>query len=94
MDEPLQKCLICDRDTPKNYLEKHHLIPAAKKGKETILVCCDCADQIHILFTNKELQTKYNTLDSLRKSEKIQRWIQWISNKKTFGFCMKLKKKK
>jgi hypothetical protein len=87
-------CSICNRDTPSNYLEKHHKIPRCKNGKETILVCCDCGDQIHNLFSIKELKVKYNTLDSLVANERIQKWVSWIKNKKEFGICMKSKKKR
>jgi hypothetical protein len=89
----LNRCVICDRSTPKQYLEKHHL-KTRKKSKECIQVCCDCADQIHKLFSNKELETIYSTLDSLLSNERMQKWIKWIRNKKEFGFCMKCKKKR
>lgn len=38
------KCIFCNRETPEQYLEKHHLTPKCKKGKDTIAVCCDCGD--------------------------------------------------
>jgi len=88
------KCSICNRETPIEYEEDHHLIPKSKRGKDTIPVCCDCGDQIHNLFTNKELAKKFNTLEKLLESEKIQKWIKWISKKDRFGFCMKNKKKR
>ena len=88
----LNKCVLCGRDTPKFYLEKHHLIPSNKKS-ETIQVCCDCADQIHKLFTNKELENTYNSFETILNSEKIQTWIKWIKNKPNdFSVCMRRKK--
>lgn len=93
----MNKCILCDRDVPINYQEKHHLIPKSKKGKgtDTAEVCVDCGDQLHKLFTNKELKDEYNTIDKLKTNEKIQKWIDWVKKRKLFGsVCMKTKKKK
>jgi 5-methylcytosine-specific restriction endonuclease McrA len=89
------KCAVCKREiTHIKYSEDHHLVPRCKKGKNTILVCVDCGNQIHNLFSIQELTKSYNTLESLLADQKVQKWIQWIKNKKEFGFCMKVKKKK
>ena len=88
-------CSICQRPTPKVCFEKHHLIPKCKKGKDSIGVCCDCANQIHELFTIKELKNTYNTLEMLLSSDKIKKWISWIQKKPNdFGVCMKKFKKR
>ena len=87
-------CSICSRIPPEENLEKHHLIPKSKKGKETIDVCSPCGDQLHQLFTNKEMETTYNTLESLLSSEKVQTWSKWISKKpQDFSVCMKKKRR-
>ena len=88
----MEQCRICKRAVLKQFLEKHHLVPKAKKGKEIILVCCDCGNQIHKLFSIKELTKQYNSLEKLLNNEKIQRWIEWIRKRKEFGICMKAKK--
>jgi len=89
------QCPICKRDTPKNCQEKHHLVPKAKKGKETVLVCCDCGDMLHQLFTVKELTKQYNTIEKILASDKIKSWIEWISKRPgQFGFCMRAKKRR
>lgn len=90
----MNHCSICNRITPEKYQEKHHLIPKSKKGKETIIVCIDCGNQIHLLFNLKELRDKYNTLEKLKSNEKIIKWITWIKKQKTFGMCFKIKKSK
>ena len=88
--------------------ERHHLIPSCiskrnkytkmpqlEKGKETISICCNCHDQIHKLFTEKELADNYNTLELIMSDEKVQKWIKWIQNKPNdFSVCMKTKKKR
>jgi glutaredoxin-related protein len=90
----LNQCQLCCRDTPAQYLEKHHLIPKSKNGKNVVYFCCDCGDQVHKFFTNKELQTRYNSIDSLKSDANVNKWIKWVSKKKIFGFCMRTKKKK
>jgi hypothetical protein len=96
MQEPeVFQCPICKRDTPEEFREKHHLTPRAKKGKETVLVCCDCGDMLHQLFSVKELAKQYNTVEKILTSEKIQNWIEWISKRPDrFGFCMATKKRR
>jgi len=101
-------CSICKRNTPTNLVEEHHLIPRSiasrnkyakmsqlENGKETISVCCDCGNQIHQLFTEKELADTYNTLEKLLSHEQMQKWIKWVSKKTNdFAICMKTKKRK
>jgi len=88
-------CPICKRETPFHCQEKHHMIPRQKKGKITILVCCSCGDQIHQIFTNKELAKKYNTVEAIVADERIQKWVEWISRKPNdFSICMATKKRR
>jgi hypothetical protein len=87
-------CSICARVTPLKYSERHHLTPYCKKGKLTVLVCIDCGNQIHKLFTISELTHQYNTLETLLNHPSVQTWVCWIRKRKEFGFCMKGKKRK
>jgi hypothetical protein len=91
-----ETCLICGRNTPEKFAEKHHLTPVSKKGrrKEKALVCIDCGDHIHEVFTNNELRDNYNSLEALRTNERIQKWIKWIRKQKKFGVCHKKKKRR
>lgn len=88
------QCPICNRSTPKEYQEKHHLIPKSKKGKDTVLLCVDCADMIHQIFDNKELSKIFNTVEKLKSSPRMEKWINWISKKSySFGATMARKKR-
>lgn len=88
-------CPLCDRVVPdSHYIEKHHLVPRSRKGKETILVCVDCGNQVHELFTNKELELNYDTVEKIRSDPRWQKWRGWIGRKNQYGLCMKRKKKK
>lgn len=89
------QCSLCHRSVPsQSYLEKHHSIPSSKGGKKTDLVCIDCGDQIHQLFTNNELRDKLNTIDKLREEPVVQTWVKWVRKQKNFGICMKKKKRR
>jgi len=89
-------CQICQRETPQEHLEKHHLVPRSKHGAkiEGIFVCIDCGNMVHKLFTNKQLAKEYNTLEKLLENEKINKWIEWVRKNKCFGICMKNKKRR
>jgi len=84
------KCEICGRETPKENSEKHHLTP--KGGRETIKVCSDCGDQLHNMFTNNELKKDLNTLDKIKKHDKMQPYLKFIKKRKKFGLCQRKKK--
>ena len=101
-------CPICKRNTPKEYQEAHHLIPRVlskrnkyakmpqnQKGNETITVCSDCGNQVHQLFTEKELAENFNTVVALVGNKDVQKWIGWVSKKPNdFGINMKTKKRR
>lgn len=87
-------CPICQRDTPEYCQEEHHLIPKAickrqkyhglpqlKKDNRTITVCVDCGNQLHKLFTEKELADRYNTLDKILEQPSVQTWAKWVGKK-------------
>ena len=89
-----ETCTICGRLIPPLYQEKHHLIPKSRKGKETILVCCNCGDKLHQLFDNKVLEKELSTVEAIREHPNIQKWIKWIRKKKGFSVCFKSKKRR
>jgi len=85
-------CTICGREIPeKRFVEKHHLNP--KKNKESIIVCCNCGDMIHQIFSGSELKD-YCTVKKIISHPKIQGWIKWIRKKpKDFSICVARKKR-
>lgn len=87
-------CTLCGRLTPPKHQEKHHLIPKSKGGTETIDVCRNCGDQVHKLFTNKQLEETYHTLEKLREHKDMQKWIKWVRKQDSFTFTMKSPKRK
>ncbi len=74
----MDKCELCERD--EIFLTKHHLTPREEGGKDLDLafICEDCHKQIHGFYTNKELAIRLNTIDDLKKDEKISKYIKFI----------------
>jgi len=98
-------CPICKRSIPPAHQEEHHLIPHSlarrnkyakiENKKETVTVCSNCGDQIHKLFSEKDLADKYNTIEKLLATPEIQKWVQWIFHRwNNFGICMMHKKRR
>jgi hypothetical protein len=86
----MTNCTLCHREVEDFYIEKHHLIPKCKKGKETIDVCKDCGDYLHKVFTIKEMTKKYNTLEKILEHQKVQNWIKWLQKRPNLrNVCMK-----
>jgi hypothetical protein len=104
MDANAKNCAICGRPTPEEYQEKHHLVPKSRSHRKkhrkneaeikTILVCTNCGDQLHSLFSIHELENIYNNLETIIADERVQKWIKWIRKKKGFSVCVKTKKKR
>ena len=79
------QCTLCGRETPDGLMERHHLVPRSFKGRETIPVCIDCGNQVHTLFTNKELATSLDTVERLMAEPRMRAYLAWIAGKRQFG---------
>ena len=76
------QCPICDRPMILGKsVDKHHLIPKTFGGKEVTLMHRVCHQKIHSLFTERELQKTYHTVDAIRSHEEIKKFIKWLKNK-------------
>ncbi len=75
-------CPICQHEYARSELTKHHLVPQSRKGKITVPLCRPCHRQIHAIYTEKALEEKFGTLESLLAAEGLQRWIRWIRKRK------------
>jgi len=88
-------CALCSRET--DHLVFHHLEPGKRRRrtKEGIKVCHQCGDQIHLMFTNQELRTQYNTLKKLLASPKVWRYIEWVKDRPVEArYTLKRKKRR
>jgi 5-methylcytosine-specific restriction enzyme A len=87
-------CELCGRATVP--LTKHHLVPKARHNRKVrrdlgadrnkvAMICRPCQDQIHDLFTEKQLEREYNTIELLRANEDVKEWITWVQRRPTWG---------
>ncbi|MEM1328853.1 MAG: HNH endonuclease [Bacteroidota bacterium] len=85
-----ETCPICQRELGDINTSRHHLIPKSRGGtfEDTILIHNICHQKIHSVFTNRELETTYNTAESIREHEQMQKFIKWV-RKRDPGFYEK-----
>lgn len=83
---------ICELHQGEGYdMSDHHLVPQTRhKNKRVkrefdkvernkkIEVCQPCHSKIHSVFTEKELERDYNTLEKLQVHPEIAKFIVWI----------------
>lgn len=76
--DDMYECPMCGRNHTKDHMTFHHLLPTvneSEKGEPTIYICQTCHVIIHKTFTNEQLRTKFNTLEKLKGSYRINEWI-------------------
>lgn len=79
---PIITCPICERELiPGISIDDHHLIPKTFRGKEKIILHKICHRKIHSVFTERELQHHYYTIERLREHEEIIKFVKWVSKK-------------
>ena len=90
----MKTCELCGRQGDDPYFEEHHLWPVKtrRKTKDTIVVDRQCGDQIHLMFTNQELQQKYHTLEDLKEGMTL--YISWVKDKPLESHFPMAKKKR
>lgn len=76
------ECPICNRPMLMgSSVDEHHLIPKTFKGKETVLMHKICHNKLHTVFSEREMQHYYHTIERLLENEEIQKFIIWVSKK-------------
>lgn len=61
------------------------MVPKSRGGKVTTTICRDCHTAIHALFTNKELEQTYSTVDALLGHEEMRKTVAFISKQDPGG---------
>jgi hypothetical protein len=84
-EDEVELCQVCLRELGDENIDRHHLIPKSRKGKEQFSIHRICHRKIHATFTEKELEKKYHTWEMIRAHEEISKFIEWVS-KKPSGF--------
>ena len=77
-------CALCRRVVPDEVIDdpqvvqEHHLRPEERATSPTVMLCRPCHEQIHAIFTNEELRKDYDTIEKLRKADRVQDYVAWI----------------
>ncbi len=75
-------CPVCGREMiPGKSIDEHHLIPKTFKGTETVLLHKICHRKLHTVFTEREMQHHYHTIERLLEHDEIQKFVKWVSKK-------------
>ncbi|MFB6282489.1 MAG: hypothetical protein ABEK59_00950 [Halobacteria archaeon] len=77
-------CPVCRRVIPVERIDdsavvqEHHLIPENREESPTVELCRPFHKQVHNLFSNEELRERYDTVEKIRNSERIEGYVEWI----------------
>ena len=74
-------CPVCDRQPLAVSMTRHHVVPKSKGGRETESICRTCHRQLHLVFTNNELEREVNTIEKIRSHPRMQKYLSWVSAK-------------
>ena len=62
----LGDCPLCGRKlVAGRSVNRHHLVPRSRNGRDTVALHRICHAAIHAALTEKELERRYNTIESL-----------------------------
>ncbi len=74
-------CPLCSRFIPAGQRDAHHLIPKSRGGRETAWLHRICHRQLHALFSESELASRYNHVEALLAHPEVIRFVQWVKTK-------------
>ena len=75
--EQVLTCWLCERPI-ETRLQWHHLVPRAKKGRETVAVHPICHKAIHASFNNAQLARIGADRDVILSDEAVVTFLEWI----------------
>jgi hypothetical protein len=77
-----EKCPLCGRNLiPGPSVDRHHLIPKLKGGKDADPVHRICHGKIHSIWSENQLRDEFNTWEKIRADQRIQDFVQWVRKK-------------
>lgn len=80
--DALGACPLCSREMIAGpSVDRHHLVPVSRGGKETQHMHRVCHSKIHHTFTEKQLEKEFNSVDKLLENEEIKKFVEWVSKK-------------
>lgn len=75
-----EPCWLCGRPLGRR-VELHHLVPRAKRGRETVKLHPICHRTIHAHFTNAELARNGGAREALLAHEAVAKFVAWVASK-------------
>lgn len=72
-------CALCKRLV--SLANEHHMIPKSRGGTQTETLCLDCHAMIHTLFSNKELEAEFSSVDSLLHEPRMAKYVNWVAKR-------------
>ncbi|MEM9188152.1 MAG: HNH endonuclease [Myxococcota bacterium] len=79
MEAEYPPCPLCGRPmVPGPSVNRHHLIPKLKGGKQAFDVHRICHSKVHSLWTEAELRDYFHTWERIRADERMQVFIRWV----------------
>lgn len=76
---PCNMCPICGMLlVPGKSVNKHHLVPKLKGGKQAESIHVICHGKIHSLWSENELKNTYNNWETIKKHPDMQTFIVWV----------------
>jgi ribosomal protein L34E len=71
-----RRCALCEREV--SSVSRHHLVPKSEGGTFTVDLCAACHKTLHSFFTNRTLAKEMHSIEALRQTPEIQRYLAWI----------------
>jgi hypothetical protein len=76
--EPTVRCPLCERECPREMMQKHHLQTRKVDRFDTELICADCHRHIHAFFGNRHLAAELCTIEALQAHEEFAKALAFI----------------
>lgn len=76
IDPEPDPCPLCTR--PNFFPSDHHMVPKSRGGRSTQTICRDCHKAVHSLFSNKQLEKVYHTVDALLAHEGFAKMMAFL----------------
>jgi len=80
VEEQSVPCQLCDRPFDPHRLSRHHCKPRSRGGRaeDIALICTQCHQTVHALFTNDTLDALYPTIAKLREAPELENYLRWV----------------
>jgi hypothetical protein len=76
-------CPLCGRALiPGRSVNKHHLIPRSKGGREAFPIHTICHSKIHSVWTRAQLRDEFHTWESIRADPRITAFVRWVRKRR------------